>query len=83
MGADGTVSIALCGNGIKVVRDLLDDIPMAFPDAGKLAASDDGALLVDDSDVAVHRLAHLIDQVLEQLIAHVSYSLLLKIYKYW
>ena len=75
VGADGTVSIALCGNGVKVVRDLLDDIPMAFTDAGQLAASNDGTLFVNDTNVAVNRLAHLIDQILEQLIAHVSYSL--------
>jgi hypothetical protein len=75
VGADGTVSIALCGNGVKVVRDLLDDIPMAFTDAGQLAASNDGTLFVNDTDIAVNRLAHLIDQILEQLIAHVSYSL--------
>jgi hypothetical protein len=48
---------------------------MAFTDAGQLAASNDGTLFVNDTDITVNRLAHLIDQILEQLIAHVSYSL--------
>ena len=63
--ADLAVGISSGGDGVRSIRDLVADTLAGLTDADKLAARDDDPVLIDDSDDAIHRVLHLVDNSLK------------------
>ena len=70
MRSDRTIGVFADGESFITVRKFIKDVPVDSADLCKLAARDDNTLVVDNTDLAVDRLSHLIDQSLKKLVAH-------------
>ena len=63
--ADLAVGVSSGGDGVRSIRDLVADTLAGLTDADELAARDDDPVLIDDSDDAIHRVLHLVDNSLK------------------